>query len=462
MTSVSRRVLALLAIFATASAVVVAGPSHRAAADDYPGQAEIEAAREAASSVAAGIDDLDNAIAALADARDKATANAALAADRYSEAKFDAEQAEATLTAAVKRADEADAALAVARENLAALAQAAYRDSDSMGQMGAVVGAESVDEVVARSEAYTRGSDEMDRRVQEVKAAELVATTMRGYAEDAAEAAAAAEQEAASSLAEAEDAQRHAEEAVATAEATREDAIGRLAELRGVTVELERQRQEGLEAERAERAREQAEREQREAEQEWQDAQPQPTTTSNQRPTQTSDPDPRPTTTSTPRPTETPNPRPTETSTPKPTETPKPEPEPEQPGTSWSSTADQGVAAANAALALAGSEYLLGGNGPKYDCSGITSTAWSAAGLWITRSSRSQYLATTHLPYSQIRPGDLVFYATDTSDPSTIFHVAIYVGNGMVMEAVNTSKPAGTRGLYAWMSGSMMPYIGRP
>jgi cell wall-associated NlpC family hydrolase len=38
-----------------------------------------------------------------------------------------------------------------------------------------------------------------------------------------------------------------------------------------------------------------------------------------------------------------------------------------------------------------------------------------------------------HLPLSQLRRGDLLFYATNTSDPSTIHHVAIYIGNGMMV-----------------------------
>jgi peptidoglycan DL-endopeptidase CwlO len=39
---------------------------------------------------------------------------------------------------------------------------------------------------------------------------------------------------------------------------------------------------------------------------------------------------------------------------------------------------------------------------------------------------------------SQLRAGDLIFYATDTSDPSTIWHVAIYSGGGRMIEAPRT------------------------
>ncbi|WP_156158979.1 C40 family peptidase [Demequina gelatinilytica] len=478
MTAGVRRALALVTMFAIASAVVVAGPTHRARAEDYPGQAEIDAARAAAEDLASGIDELDNAIAALAAARDEATANALLAGEDYIEAQDAADAAQDTLAAANERAEQAEKELAVARENLAAVAQAAYRDSGSMSQIGAVVGAESVDDVIARTEAFERGSDEADVWVQRVQAAELVASTMREYADDAATEADAAATEARSAYAEAQDAQDHAEQAVAEADATRADAVTRLAELRGVTVALEEERQAGLEAERAAREQAEAEERQRAAEEAAQAEEtarprptstatststPKPTTTSSPKPTTTSTP--KPTTTSTPKPTETSEPEETQTSEPEETSTPKPTAtsEPETPATAWKSTAAQGVAASNAALGLSGKPYQLGASGPTYfDCSGLTSTAWSSAGHWITRSSRSQYSYTTHLSYSQIRPGDLVFYATNTSDPSTIYHVAMYVGNGMVMEAVNPSKVSGTRGLYAWMASNMMPYIGRP
>ncbi|WP_062379529.1 C40 family peptidase [Demequina pelophila] len=510
--TLGKRIAALAGVFVMAAAVVIVGPVRPATADDYPGQDQIEAARAAANDLAAGVDELDHAIAALSAARDEATANALHAAEDYVQAQEASDQAQTTLAAADKRAEEAEAALAEARQNLASVAQAAYRDAGSMSQMGAVVGATSVDEVIARSEAFARGSDEADMWVQRVQAAELVATTMRGYAEDAATEAEAARVEAEAAYASAADAQAHAEQAVALAEATRSDAIERLAELRGVTRELEEQRQAGLEEERQRLAREEAEREQAEAEREWEANNPAPT------PTQTSAPRPSASATSTPTTpapeattpapeATTPAPAPTTTSpapepevttpAPEPEETtpapapttPAPEPEPTTPApaptttspapqpttttpapepttppsTSWRSTAAQGQAAAAYALTLVGKPYRLGSAGPEYyDCSGVSSASWTAAGHWITRSSRSQYQAVTHLPYSQLRPGDLVFYGSNKNNPSSIFHVAVYIGNGQVMEAVNPGKPAGVRGLYAWMSSSLMPYIGRP
>jgi cell wall-associated NlpC family hydrolase len=42
------------------------------------------------------------------------------------------------------------------------------------------------------------------------------------------------------------------------------------------------------------------------------------------------------------------------------------------------------------------------------------------------------------VPLRQLRRGDLLFYATNTSDPSTIYHVAIYIGHAMMVNAPYT------------------------
>jgi cell wall-associated NlpC family hydrolase len=79
--------------------------------------------------------------------------------------------------------------------------------------------------------------------------------------------------------------------------------------------------------------------------------------------------------------------------------------------------------------------------------------------VWITRTSRSQYRAVEKIPYSALRPGDLIFYGSDGSDPGSIYHVAMYAGGGMMIEAPRAGVPVRMTSLR--MSGSM-PYAGRP
>jgi len=97
------------------------------------------------------------------------------------------------------------------------------------------------------------------------------------------------------------------------------------------------------------------------------------------------------------------------------------------------------AAAVRAALAQVGKPYRWGATGPAtFDCSGLTRFAYTAAGLTLPRTSRQQWSAGRHLDVAELRPGDLVFWAHDPADPSTIHHVGMYVGQGLMVHAPHT------------------------
>ena len=111
------------------------------------------------------------------------------------------------------------------------------------------------------------------------------------------------------------------------------------------------------------------------------------------------------------------------------------------PSWAWSSGASvtQGDIAANWALTQLGKPYLWGGAGPgAFDCSGLTMQAWAHAGVQLLHYTGYQWVEGPHVPLDQLQRGDLVFYATNTSDPATIHHVGIYIGNGMMVDAPYT------------------------
>lgn len=202
---------------------------------------------------------------------------------------------------------------------------------------------------------------------------------------------------------------------------------------------------------------------------------PQPTASAEptSEPTPSASPSPTPTTSASPTPSPTPSATstPTPTSSPSPSPTPSPSPSPTTPppsggdlgkGTSVGSAA-QGQAAVAWAHTQLGKPYLLGGAGPNsYDCSGLTMRAWEHAGVNVTRTSRSQYQRVKKIEMSQMRPGDLVFWANNTNDPSTIRHVAIYIGNNQVIEAPSPGGVVRIVSLSGWRLNDMMQYAGRP
>ncbi|HZD74239.1 MAG TPA: NlpC/P60 family protein [Actinomycetota bacterium] len=107
-----------------------------------------------------------------------------------------------------------------------------------------------------------------------------------------------------------------------------------------------------------------------------------------------------------------------------------------QTSTEPSSAAEQAIAFAKAQL---GEPYQWGATGPdSWDCSGLTMMAYQSAGVSIPRTSREQWTFGTHIDsMADLLPGDLVFFASG-SDPSTIHHVGLYIGDGEMIHAPHT------------------------
>jgi cell wall-associated NlpC family hydrolase len=106
---------------------------------------------------------------------------------------------------------------------------------------------------------------------------------------------------------------------------------------------------------------------------------------------------------------------------------------------SWLRAGPVARAAVRWALAQLGDPYRWGAVGPDaFDCSGLTSSAYRAAGTAIPRVSRAQWNAGPHVDVANLLPGDLVFYADNVRDPATIHHVGMYIGNGLMVHAPHT------------------------
>ncbi|MCY7402012.1 MAG: C40 family peptidase [Nocardioides sp.] len=115
-------------------------------------------------------------------------------------------------------------------------------------------------------------------------------------------------------------------------------------------------------------------------------------------------------------------------------------------------TPTTGDAAAAIAFAAAqiGKPYRFGASGPSsWDCSGLTAAAWAAGGKSLPHYSVAQYTQSTSITAAQLLPGDLVFWGS-SSNPSSIYHVALYIGDGQIIHAPRTGRNVGQESMYYW------------
>lgn len=97
-------------------------------------------------------------------------------------------------------------------------------------------------------------------------------------------------------------------------------------------------------------------------------------------------------------------------------------------------TATQAGKAVAFAYAQLGKPYAWGATGPgSYDCSGLVQAAWAAAGVSIPRTTYDQWASLPHVSSSSMEPGDLILLSGQS-------HVAMYVGNGYIIDAPNSGS----------------------
>jgi cell wall-associated NlpC family hydrolase len=123
---------------------------------------------------------------------------------------------------------------------------------------------------------------------------------------------------------------------------------------------------------------------------------------------------------------------------------------------------DKAVAFAKTQV-LARKPYIWGSEGPSsFDCSGLVYAAYRAAGLgwpnWDRLNSALYSGYTMHVSLKDLVPGDLLFYSYKGSI-STIHHITIYAGNGMMWEANSKGKGLLYSNIYS-IKG-LMPFGGR-
>jgi cell wall-associated NlpC family hydrolase len=99
-------------------------------------------------------------------------------------------------------------------------------------------------------------------------------------------------------------------------------------------------------------------------------------------------------------------------------------------------SASEVTAFLKAAEGRLGLPYVWGAAGPDaFDCSGLVQWSLAQAGVVMPRVAVDQARTGPQVPLGRLQPGDLLFYHTDPTAPSYISHVAIYLGNGLMIQA---------------------------
>jgi len=122
-----------------------------------------------------------------------------------------------------------------------------------------------------------------------------------------------------------------------------------------------------------------------------------------------------------------------------------------------SGTAAQVIAFARSQI---GVPYLTGGStAAGYDCSGLVLASYGSAGIGLARVAAQQYLDGPNVSLTDLRPGDTVYYATNLADPNSIYHTAIYIGGGQMIEA---AKPGTLVRQVPLRTADLFPTAARP
>ncbi len=419
------RAISVTALFASLAA---ATPGIALAA---PSDEEIARAREAENAAKMSVAQIEVELASVKSEAEVALQKAMSAAEELNGARYSLEQATQTARQAQADADKAKADYEAGKQEIASIAQTAYRDGgSSLDSIAPYLSADGLRTVETKQATLNSFSASANVKMQKVAALEQVANVMNDAAIQAQAKQAEATAQVETRSAAAQSAANNARNAQAMTAARRDALVAELARKQNTTVELINQREAELEAQRqaaaAEAARQaaaaEAARQQAAAEAARRAREQQNSYTPAPAPVASYDDD---------------------------DDTPSS-------GGGGGGNSDAAAGAIAWAKSKLGARYVWAGEGPGYDCSGLVTMAYRSQGIYLTHWSQAQYSEGTRVPVSQAQPGDLIFWNWDGGN---IDHVAIYLGNNQIIEAPTFGVPVRITSIYGW--SAVLPYAVR-
>ena len=447
-----------LTVFA-ASALLILPQMAQAA----PSEEEIAAAKAAEEAASMSVAEIEVKLAEVNATAATATQNAQIAGEDLNEAQIALNAATATANKASADADAAEAAFQEGKQQIASVAQAAYRNGGgSLDAIAPYLDADGLRGVETKQVGINSFSSSAEAKMQNVAALEQVAKVTRDAANTALDNQKKATDEVQARTDAANKAATDAQTQANIVAAQRDAYVKELATKQNTTVDLINQREASLAAERT--AAERAAAEQASAAVAAADSQrradtPAPAVdATSEAPASSSAPDaPAAPAEEAPAPAEE-APAPAYEEPAPAEEAPAPayeEPDDEEPSYSYGGAST----AIATAMTYLGVPYVWGGESyGGVDCSGLTMLAWESAGVDLPHLSRAQYGYGTHVSLGGMEAGDLIFWSSDGTQ-SGIYHVAMYLGDGEMIEAPTFGVPVRVTGVYSW--GSLMPYAVR-
>ena len=395
------------------------------AAPEIPSPDEIAAAKASESATAAQVATIDRLLADASATQEASLAASLQANNAYGEALVELQLRQDAAAVAAARASAAGEQQEKTRKQIGQLAGDLYRSGGLNPALSSfVTGTGNALQQAATLEAVTAGRT---RAFQSAETAAVAAESLTAAAADANRAADEAARTAEARKLDAERASDAQRQSVSEARAQRTVLVDQLANLKNTTVALESERVDALDRQRQQDRLASVTGPAGEGQGQMPvPGNPAPVIPSPQAPAA---PAPAPV----PAPPGIPAPVPTSPApvppAPAPVLPPAPTPSPAPGGSNQT--------AISVALGKVGAPYFYqyGGTGALgFDCSGLVQNAFAAAGKYLPRTASQQFAqAPVHVPLSQAQAGDLLVWG---SAPG-FYHVAIYLGGGRVVQALN-------------------------